>query len=140
MVKLDSNGTNPSMLKELYSRELLDYVAMDIKSSLEHYNETAGVSVNIADIKESTQVIRTSGTPYEFRTTVVPGLHDLDKIEEIGKWLEGSEHYILQPFSPEGSTIDRSYADKKPFDDKALKAMADAAKPYFKKVELREYY
>lgn len=139
-VKLDSNGTNPSMLRELYSKELLDCVAMDIKSSLDHYNEAAGVSVNIADIKESTQVIRASGVPYEFRTTVVPGIHDLDKIEEIGKWLEGAEHYILQPFSPEGSTIDKAYSSKKPFDDKALKAMADTARPYFKKVELREYY
>ena len=139
-VKLDSNGSNPSVLKELYSKELLDYVAMDIKSSLEHYNEATGVSIDIADIKESTRIIRSSGIPYEFRTTVVPGLHDLNKIEELGKWLEGSEHYILQPFTPQGSTIDKAYATKKPFGEKALHAFVDAAKPYFKKVELREYY
>lgn len=139
-VKLDSNGTNPSMLKELYSRELLDYVAMDIKSSLDHYGDAAGVSIDIADIKESTSIIRSSGIPYEFRTTVVPGLHDLDKIEAIGKWLEGSEYYVLQPFTPQGSTIDRAYSVKKPFDEKALRAMVAAAKPYFQKVEMREYY
>jgi pyruvate formate lyase activating enzyme len=139
-VKLDSNGTNPEMLRELYSKELLDYVAMDIKSSLDHYGDASGVSIDIADIKESTRVIRSSGVPYEFRTTVVPGLHDLDRIEAIGKWLEGAEKYILQPFLPQESTIDKEYAVKKPFDDKALQAMVSAAKPYFKKVELREYY
>ncbi|MBD3398064.1 anaerobic ribonucleoside-triphosphate reductase activating protein [Candidatus Micrarchaeota archaeon] len=139
-VKLDTNGTNPEMLKELYSKELLDYVAMDIKSSLEHYDEAAGVSLDVSDIKESTRIIRSSGLPYEFRTTVAPGIHNLDRIEAIGKWLEGAEYYVLQPFAPQPSTIDKAFATKKPFDGKALNAMVSAAKPYFKKVELREYY
>ena len=139
-VKLDTNGTNPEMLSELYSKEHLDYVAMDIKSSLEHYGEASGVPIDVADIKESARLIRASGVPYEFRTTVVPGLHDLDRIEEIGKWLEGADLYIIQPFSPDGGTLDKSYSIKKPFDDKALSAFVNAATPYFKKVDLREYY
>ncbi|MCP4647954.1 MAG: anaerobic ribonucleoside-triphosphate reductase activating protein [bacterium] len=139
-VKLDTNGTNPEMLSELYSKEHLDYVAMDIKSSLEQYGQASGASIDVADIKESARLIRASGIPYEFRTTVVPGLHDLDRIEEIGKWLEGADLYIIQPFSHSGGTLDKDYSTKKPFDDKALHAFVEAAKPFFNKVELREYY
>ncbi|MFP3949494.1 MAG: anaerobic ribonucleoside-triphosphate reductase activating protein [Candidatus Micrarchaeia archaeon] len=139
-VKLDSNGTNPEMLKELYSKEFLDYVAMDIKSSLDFYEESAGTGVDISKIKESVEIIRNSGIPYEFRTTVVPGLHDLEKMEEIGKWLEGSDYYVIQSFSPEGGTLEDSFSLRKPFADKELNAFVDAAKPYFKKVVLRTYY
>ena len=139
-VKLDSNGTNPQMLGELYQKGLLDYVAMDIKSSLEYYDESSGAETDIAKIKESVSLIRGSGVPYEFRTTVVPGLHDLEKVESIGKWLEGSDLYIIQAFSPEGGTLDKSFESKAPFKDKELQAFVTAAKPYFKEVLLREYY
>ena len=139
-VKLDTNGTNPEMLKELYSRELLDYAAMDIKSPLGSYDGASGVETDISKIKESASIIRASGIPYEFRTTVVPGIHTLEKIEGIGKWLEGSELYIIQPFSPSGNLINKEYASKKPFGDAELKAFVNAAKPYFRKVALREYY
>ena len=140
-VKLDTNGTNPEMLRELYSKELLDYVAMDIKSSLGEYDSASGVETDISKIKDSTSIIRASGIPYEFRTTVVPGLHDLEKIEGIGKWLEGAELYTIQPFTPQGgSLINKEYASKKPFGDAELQAFENAAKPYFKKVFLRKYY
>jgi len=139
-VKLDTNGTNPEMLSELYSKELLDYVAMDIKSSLEYYEEASGSNVDISALKESVELIRSSGIPYEFRTTVVPGLHDLEKIESIGKWLKGSNLYIIQGFSAKGGTLDSSFASKKPFNDSELNALVQAAKPYFGKVSRREYY
>ncbi len=139
-VKLDTNGTNPDVLSELYSGDLLDYVAMDIKSSLEYYDEASGSEADTASIKESAELVRNSGVPYEFRTTVVPGLHDLDKIESIGKWLKGSSLYIIQGFSPKGGTIDSSFSMKKPFEDAELKALADAARPYFEEVRVREYY
>ncbi len=139
-VKLDTNGTNPKMVSELYQKNLLDYVAMDIKSSLEHYDESAGVETDVAKIKETVSLIRGSGVPYEFRTTVVPGLHDLEKIEALGKWLEGSDRYIVQAFSPEGGTLSKAFQTKSPFRDKELQAFVNVAKPYFKEVMLREYY
>jgi pyruvate formate lyase activating enzyme len=140
LTKLDTNGTNPEMLSELYSSGALDYVAMDIKSSLEGYEEASGSEVDIAAIKESAQLIRSSGVAYEFRTTVVPGLHDLQKIGEIGKWLKGSSNYIVQAFSAKGGTLEPSFSSKKPFNDAELRALADAAKPYFGNVSVREYY
>ncbi|MBN2121531.1 anaerobic ribonucleoside-triphosphate reductase activating protein [Candidatus Micrarchaeota archaeon] len=140
LTKLDTNGTNPEMLSELYSAGALDYVAMDIKSSLEDYEEAAGSEVDIASIKESADIIRSSGVAYEFRTTVVPGLHDLQKMGEIGKWLKGSSLYILQAFSSKGGTLEPSFMSKKPFNEAELRALADAARPYFEEVRLREYY
>lgn len=139
-VKLDTNGTNPQMLEELYSKKLLDYVAMDIKSSLDAYEESCGIHLDIALVKESAQRIKDSGVPYEFRTTVVPGLHDLDKMERIGKWLNGANKYVLQSFTPQETTIDRAYASKSPFRPNDLTALVNAAKPYFREVTLREYY
>jgi pyruvate formate lyase activating enzyme len=139
-VKLDTNGTNPQMLSELYSKELLDFVAMDIKSSLDFYDEASGTEADISKIKESASLVRSSGVPYEFRTTVVPGLHDLDRIDGIGKWLQGADLYVIQPFSAKGGTLDRSFEAKKPFSDKDLLAFVNAAKPYFGKVSLRSYY
>jgi pyruvate formate lyase activating enzyme len=139
-VKLDTNGTNPEMLSELYSSELLDYVAMDVKSSLGHYEEASGSDVDISSVKESAELIRASGVPYEFRTTVVPSLHDLEKMEAIGKWLKGAETYVIQNFSAKGGTIDPSFLSKKPFGDSELNALADAARPYFGEVMVREYY
>jgi pyruvate formate lyase activating enzyme len=139
-VKLDTNGTSPEMLSELYSSELLDYVAMDVKSSLDSYGEASGSEADVSSIKESAELVRNSGVAYEFRTTVVPGLHDLVKVEAIGKWLKGSSLYIVQGFSPKGGTIDSSFSVKKPFEDAELKALADAARPYFEEVRVREYY
>jgi len=139
-VKLDTNGTNPQMVAELFQKGLLDYVAMDIKSSLEDYDESSGVETDVSKIKESTQLIRNSGVPYEFRTTVVPGLHNLEKMEQIGRWLEGSDLYIVQAFSPEGGTLNNSFETKAPFKPHELEAFVNAAKPFFKKVVLRQYY
>ena len=139
-VKLDTNGTNPQMLSGLFQKGLLDYVAMDIKSSLDGYDGASGVETDTAKIKESVRLIRASGVPHEFRTTVVPGLHDLEKIEAIGKWLEGADRYIIQAFSPEGGTLDKSYEAKAPFKDADLRAFLNVAKPYFKDAALREYY
>ncbi len=139
-VKLDTNGSNPKMLTELFSKKLLDYVAMDIKSSLDSYDEATGVQIDIAQIKESAQLIQSSAVPYEFRTTVVPGLHNLDTMERIGKWLNGANKYILQPFTAEGGTLDRTYSGKAPFRPQELTALLNVVKPYFKEATIREYY
>lgn len=139
-VKLDTNGSNPKMLSELISKGLLDFIAMDIKSSLDYYDEAAGAEVDIVSIKESAQAVISSSLPYEFRTTVVPGLHNLDKIERIGKWLNGSSKYVIQSFRAGAPTIDKTYSSKTPFKPSDLNAFINAAKPYFKEVTLREYY
>lgn len=98
VVKLDSNGTRPDVLKKLYELKLLDFVAMDIKNSPENYSKTVGLTADIARIKLSVKMIMNSGVPYEFRTTVVPGIHEEKDFEKIAKWIKGAKAYYLQEY------------------------------------------
>jgi pyruvate formate lyase activating enzyme len=100
-VKLDTNGTRPDVLKKLFQEKLLDYVAMDIKNTLEKYDQTTGSKTDKERIKLSVELIRNSGVPYEFRTTVVPGLHSEKDFDKIAKWLSGSRAYYLQEYREE---------------------------------------
>lgn len=104
-VKLDTNGYRPEVLRELLSEGLLDYVAMDIKSSRERYSAVAGVEVDVSKIEESAALLMSSGVPYEFRTTVVRELHSAEDFPEIGNWLSGAEKFYLQSFVDSGDVI-----------------------------------
>ncbi len=105
-VKLDTNGTNPAMLRELLSAGALDYVAMDIKNAPEKYAETAGVRDWHAEaVRESAAMLMASEIAFEFRTTVVAGYHTPADFTQIGKWLAGEERYFLQSFLDSGDLI-----------------------------------
>lgn len=105
-VKLDTNGSNPNMLQYLLSRELLDYIAMDIKNSRDRYAETIGLPhYSLDTIDSSILLIQNSGIPYEFRTTVVQEFHSQEDILSIGQWLEGSMAYYLQMFLDSGDIL-----------------------------------
>ncbi len=95
-VKLDTNGTNPEMLKQLFSENLLDYVAMDVKSSLERYDEIAGVKTDKDKIRESISLIINNAPDYEFRTTVIKGFHNIEEIRRIGELIQGAKRYFIQ--------------------------------------------
>lgn len=97
-VKLDTNGTNPAMLKTLIEEKLVDYVAMDIKSSFDDYGQVAGVKVDTSKIKESLSILRSSGVSYELRTTIVNELHQKKDIEEMSIDLAGEKLLYLQRF------------------------------------------
>ena len=96
-VKLDTNGSNPDMLKKLLPE--LDYVAMDIKGPLERYDEFAGVKVDTKKIKESIKLIIESGIDHEFRTTVISELTRED-LKEIAELVKGCKRFFLQQFDP----------------------------------------
>jgi pyruvate formate lyase activating enzyme len=102
MVKLDTNGTNSIMLKELMDMKLLDYVAMDIKAPLtiEKYSKATGVNSEklLENVKESIRLLMESGIDYEFRTTVVPLIHSLEDIKQVCISLKGCRKYVLQKF------------------------------------------
>lgn len=98
LVKIDTNGTRPDVLKKLLEAELLDFVAMDIKNTLKKYAETCGNKVDVKRIKLSVDLIRNSGVPYEFRTTAVPGIHTEKDFDNIAKWLSGADAYYLQEY------------------------------------------
>jgi len=96
LVKLDTNGSNPEILKELINS--LDYIAMDVKTSMKKYNKAVGKEIDLNNINKSIDLIKDSNIDYEFRTTVIPGLVDKNDIIEIGKWLKGVKKIVLQQF------------------------------------------
>lgn len=99
LVKLDTNGTRPEILRGLVEDHLLDYVAMDIKNSKEKYAVTAGVSqVNMEKICESVEFLTSGVVDYEFRTTIVREFHGKEELEAISQWLKGSKRYFLQTY------------------------------------------
>jgi len=104
-VKLDTNGYRPDVLGRLISEGLVDYIAMDIKTSRERYSEVAGVDVDVSLIEESAALLMRSGVPYEFRTTVVRELHTEEDFVKISNWLEGAEQFFLQGFIDSGDVI-----------------------------------
>ncbi len=98
LVKLDTNGARPDVLKKLLEAELLDFVAMDVKNTPKKYIDTCGYKIDIERIKLSVDLIRNSGISYEFRTTAVPGLHKEKDFDNIAKWLKGAKAYYLQEY------------------------------------------
>lgn len=99
LIKLDTNGYRPRILKSLCEKGLVDYVAMDIKSSLSGYESAAGVTgLELSRIRESAAYLMEGKTPYEFRTTVVRELHNEATFREISEWLAGCSAYYLQNF------------------------------------------
>ena len=136
LIKLDTNGTNPGMLRELLKEGLLDYIAMDIKAPLEKYREAAGVEVDKEAIQKSVKLIMGSGVDYEFRTTVLPRLHSRDDMEAIGKWLHGAERYRIQGFRPE-NCLDRSFRKEGTFSKEELEELALIARKHIRNVEVR---
>ena len=106
LVKLDTNGTNPEIIKDLYESNLIDYVAMDIKNSFNKYPLTTGTKqVDINKIKESINYLMTSGIDYEFRTTLIDEYHTLDDIKDMAKEIKGAKRMYLQKFVERDSCI-----------------------------------
>ncbi len=134
LVKLDTNGTNPKMLKELVDRGLVDYVAMDIKAPLSErkYSKATGVNLKemLEKVKESVNLLLESNMDYEFRTTVVPTLHEEEDIKQICRSLMGCRKYVLQKFdvSIGKTTIDPDFMSKTMTDEKMQKFLATARK------------
>lgn len=137
-VKLDTNGYLPDKLAYLIDKELVDYVAMDVKAPLreEIYSKLAGVSIDIARIERSIEIIKDSGLGYEFRTTVVPPLLTGRDIIEIAKSLSPAERYVLQQFNPENA-MSEEMRKVKPYDKEFLKEISIECKRYIKEVVVR---
>jgi len=136
LVMLETNGSNPKMIKELIDNKLVDFIAMDIKAPLEKYDEVAGVKVNKKDIQESIEIIRSSKVNYEFRTTVIPKHFKREDALAIGKWLKGSKKYVLQQFWPD-KTLNENYKKIEPYPPEKIKEFAEILKPFFKSVKVR---
>ena len=136
LVKLDTNGTSPEMLELLLKEKLVDFVAMDIKAPLDKYEIVAETSVNTDNIRKSVGLIKDSDVDYEFRTTVLPKLLNMNDLKAIGEWLKGSKKYVLQQFRAM-NTLDKKYENEPAYSEDEMKRFGEMLKPYFETVEVR---
>lgn len=134
-VKLDTNGCYPQRLRELLEKGLVDYVAMDIKNSLEKYPQTVGCpGFDTAPVEESAAMLMGGSVDFEFRTTAVRPFHTPEDIESIGRWLTGAPRYFLQTFVDSGNLVGEGCA---PFSPPEMRELAEKARPWFKTVAIR---
>ncbi|MDP2820673.1 MAG: anaerobic ribonucleoside-triphosphate reductase activating protein [bacterium] len=138
-VKIDTNGSNPTVIESLLKRGLIDYVAMDIKAPKNRYLEItrSGIGENVGDlIEQSIALLRNSNIDFEFRTTVVPELLNKEDILEIAKWIKGSRRYYLQNFIG-AKTVDPYFESVKPYPDDYLVEIRNSIAPFFEVCEIR---
>lgn len=136
-IKLDTNGTNPDIVKELVDLKLIDYVAMDIKNSYKGYSKTIGLeSYDSNKILESINYLLSGEVDYEFRTTLVREFHSDEDIKNIAKMIQGAKRYYLQEFKNSGHCIDSSLHEVPLNDAMRFKSIL---LPYIKEVKLRGY-
>ena len=134
-VKLDTNGCHPDALADILDRRLADYVAMDIKNSLEKYPWTVGVpGFDTAPVERSARLLMEGPADYEFRTTLVRPFHEVGDMETIGRWLRGARRYYLQAFVDSGDLVGGGCA---PFTPEEMEGFLQAARPFFQSAALR---
>ncbi len=141
-IKIDTNGSFPELLEELIKKKLIDYVAMDIKSSKGKYNEVTNSDIEIKKIEKSIKIISSLLGYYEFRTTIVEDLHDVRELEEMAKWIDNlcagkAKKFVLQGFKNQGKLIEGKYKKKKDTREGYLKDLKEILGDYFEIVEIR---
>lgn len=125
-IKLDTNGSFPERLKELLALGLIDYVAMDVKQAWERYETVSGVNRKevVPLIQQSLYVLADSGVPFELRTTVVKGIHTLEDMTALARWIGNAAPYYLQPYESSGHIL--SPEGLSSFSEKELKELLSA--------------
>ncbi len=136
-IKLDTNGTRPHRLNQWIQAGVVDYIAMDIKQAIPQYGHLVHMPVDLEAIEESVAIIRMSGLPYEFRTTVFQEGFADENFESIGKWLKGSQRYAIQNFHPQEELLIPE-VKMTPYPPNALEALKEKMTPYFQEVIIRK--
>jgi len=136
-VKLDTNGTNPKMIKKLIKENLLDYIAMDLKTSFEKYDLITGVKPDLENIKKSVRIIIESGLDYEFRTTLVPKLVEISDIKAMGEILKEAQKWYLQKFQSDKELVNEEFVGLAGPGDKEMEKMRKEAQKHVKECMIR---
>jgi len=135
-VKLDTNGSQPNIIKTLIAEKLLDFIAMDVKAPLDKYKEIAKTNVNQDAIKESIKIILKAKIPYEFRTTLVQSQLEENDILQIGKLITGASHYVLQNFV-NVITLDKRFQKEKTLSEEKLQKIKNHLQHQIPSVTIR---
>ncbi len=136
-IKVDTNGYEAETVQELVLSGLVDYVAMDVKTSLEKYHMAAGKRVAVDRIRKSIRIIMGSPLEYEFRTTCVPGLVEKADIQAIAELIKGARRYCLQQYRADRPTLDPAYMKLSPYSGKELEEFRNTAQPCVESIAIR---
>ncbi len=141
VIKLDTNGSNPEVLKQYIEYGLVDYVAMDIKTSRKKYYLATGLTVEegekiVKNVSQSIEILMESGIPFELRTTAVPGYVDIEDFWDIREWISGIPLYAIQRYHKD-KVLDEQLSPDISYSRNDLEKFADIVKPYVTKVIVR---
>jgi len=136
LVKLDTNGSNPQMLKRLIDKKLVNYIAMDIKGPKERYRDFIGKKFDVDKIQKSIDILKKDNVAYEFRSTLVSSFHSKEDVLEMAQWIKGAKKYYLQKFKSE-RTIDPKIKKKSAYSEKEMLEIKKAIAPFFEICEIR---
>ena len=136
LIKLDTNGSFPERLIALVEEGLVDRVAVDIKNSPALYAKTVGLErFDLRGVERTKDYLLSDPVEYEFRTTVVKGLHTRESLIEAAQWIAGAREYYLQQFKDSGALIAGTGLGA--FDGEEMHALAEAVRPIIPAVQLR---
>ncbi len=131
LVKLDTNGSRPGVLRALLEEQYLDFVAMDVKGPLDAYDRLTGIAAEASAIEESIRLILDRAPDYEFRTTVAPTLSRSDVLR-IAERIAGAKRYVLQAYRvPETGLLDPAWEAKPALSKDELDALWNEIRPEF---------
>ena len=144
-VKLDTNGNHSSRMIGLLEAGLVDYIAMDIKNSKEHYPYTCGIkNFDLKEVERSVEYLLSHSYDYEFRTTVVQEYHSQNDFLSIGKWITGAKAYFLQPYKPSENVLGNLVYSGHPYKEmltapsrEELEIYCNIVSPYVNSVKIR---
>lgn len=136
LVKLDSNGLLPEVLRRLLEKNLVDYLAIDLKTAPQRYSELHSCHVDSAPLLETVALAKAAECDYEFRTTCVPGLVEADDIRAMGELIKGAHLWVLQQFVPQHA-LDSTLHDIEPHSSNTLLDFSRLAADYVDKVKTR---
>lgn len=135
-VKLDTNGTNPQVLQKLIKRNLLDYIAMDLKDSLPYRKQLVGTDISKETVEKSIEIIMKSGLEYEFRSTILPAFHNLETMKKMGNSIKGAKKWAIQRFRS-GKTLNEMFAGLEEFEGDEMEFIKNQLAEYAEMIEVR---
>lgn len=135
LIKLDTNGTRPDVLREIIDRNMVDYLAMDVKTTFDRYHIMGEVHTD--DIRESIELIKSSGIEHEFRTTLVPGVVSPEEVLELLKSISPLKRYVLQDYESRPPHLASETEGLTAYIEDELGEIMDSLGRYRMEVELR---
>lgn len=133
MVKLDTNGTNPQIVKRLIDDKLIDYVAMDIKASEKKYKGLTKLKTTFNNILKTRDILMSSDINFEFRTTLIKGFHDKEELKRILEICKDCPRYAMGTFRNE-VVLDPNFRKYSGFSPSEMKEYVEIAQHYVQKV------